>query len=58
MSKINQIVVYIEKLESQFVKAIALDHELKIDAYENVGRLKICQKIQKFIDKLQTKEVS
>ncbi len=53
MDKINEIVGYIGQLKSEFRKDIQTDYAIHCDAYENIGKLKVCEKIEKFIKKLQ-----
>lgn len=47
----NELLSYIQELKSKINRDIQVDHEIDCDNYENVARLKICEKIERFIIK-------
>jgi len=52
---INKTILdYIKKLKKDIYKGIEVDKAIDADTYDNIARLKICEKIEKFI--LKNKE--
>lgn len=45
----KEVMNYIRELKIEINKSLQVDYEIKADPYDNIARLKICEKIEKFI---------
>lgn len=45
----KEVMKYIKTLKKEIYRGIRLDNAINEDNYENVGKLKLCEKIEKFI---------
>lgn len=45
----KEVLNYIRELKIEINKSLQVDYEIKADPYDNIARLKICEKIEKFI---------
>lgn len=47
----KEVLNYIRELKREINKSLQVDYEIKADPYDNIARLKVCEKIEKFIKK-------
>lgn len=45
----KEVLKYINQLKKEINKRLAIDYSIKADPYDNIARMKICEKIEKFI---------
>jgi len=52
----TQFLKAIDSMKKKIIEDIQLDHKIRADPYDNVARLKICEKIEKIYLKLKRVE--
>lgn len=46
---LKKILNYIKEVKREINKSLQIDYEIKADPYDNIARMKIAEKIEKFI---------
>jgi len=55
LDTIKEILSYINKSKMEIIKSIKVDKAIDADNYDNVARLKVCEKIEKYILQINNK---